>query len=364
MPGAPLRAVVVDTSVFVSDFNREGNDFVLLMRMAGPPRYQLVVPKVVFDELVNKYREEVSEKSASMLSSRSKFLRFVRQPIPKDPPPRDYVGEYRTTLTKALEEVDAEIPGYPKLSHQEVTARILARRKPSVSKDEGYRDTLIWESILEVAAQRPVAFITLNKRDFADSQGGLHPDLKEDLNKLGLTSDRVELFTSLRAFLDVHVQPDLDALAMLSGLLLTGPRDVRSELQREIGKAVEAHFEARYPIEYSWPHLDDVSEVEVTHVDPPSIGEISITEARVLTNREWLFEGVAETSADVEFFISKADLWTVPDHLLPEIWDSDWNDHVALAHDRLPIRLVLQGSFDPVSQTVHEPIVWDFEVVE
>jgi len=95
---------------------------------------------------------------------------------------------------------------YPDVSHRDVTARALARRRPFDSLGhEGYRDALIWESVLAFArtlARERVVLVSRNSKDFADAAGDLHADLRRDVAAL-TTASTVTLVRDVGRLVDL-----------------------------------------------------------------------------------------------------------------------------------------------------------------
>lgn len=109
------------------------------------------------------------------------------------------------------------------MPHAEVVRRAIAKTKPFASNGAGYRDCLIWETVL--AALRnldgPVAFITANSNDFG--QGGqLHPELCADVVRAGVALDKLEYYNELQHFNDKHIVPRLTELKDVAQRLRDG----------------------------------------------------------------------------------------------------------------------------------------------
>ena len=70
-----------------------------------------------------------------------------------------------------------------------IVSRVLARKRPFHKSDKGYRDALIWESILKICKQSdPTFFVTDNHKDFCNESNKeqLHADLIADLKIKGI----------------------------------------------------------------------------------------------------------------------------------------------------------------------------------
>src|SRR5690348_9745567 len=55
------RFIVLDANVFISDYWLRSPSFLLLREFLGRSKATLVVPKIVFEEVVNHHREEINK---------------------------------------------------------------------------------------------------------------------------------------------------------------------------------------------------------------------------------------------------------------------------------------------------------------
>ena len=106
------------------------------------------------------------------------------------------VAEYERWLRhKIATEVDGRIPPIPSISHQDLIRKAVEKIHPFKPNGSGYRDALIWQTVLVEASSTQVAFVT---RDHDFGIGGvLYPELVAEVETLGFGSDRVAYFGSL-----------------------------------------------------------------------------------------------------------------------------------------------------------------------
>jgi hypothetical protein len=114
----------------------------------------------------------------------------------------------------------------PDVPHMDVVSRSVARRRPCDEKGDGYRDTLIWFSVLLAAREHPdeVVLLVTNDSDFMDDdRQGFHADLVDDLSQINATA-RVRL-----------VQVLADVVLELAGSAPERPdlRKLKSDLKDE-----------------------------------------------------------------------------------------------------------------------------------
>lgn len=177
----------------------------------------VMVPAVVVDEFVNQYKEE-AEKIPAEIEKLSKKIRLV-DPDRKIPNIIDnneidvLTKNYRSILETRLKELNIKIIPYPVISHQQVVARDLQRRRPFQNSGKGYRDTLIWESVLSQAkpsdkffTDPQIIFINKNTKDFFEGNT-LHSHLADDLKNIGISDNDFKIFDDLSKVAKEYISP-------------------------------------------------------------------------------------------------------------------------------------------------------------
>lgn len=125
------------------------------------------VSDVVVRETVNGWMESVQEwerkrqEACHALSERGVF------DLGAADPPLDLLRlrvRVDEQIRSRLEDADVRISPLPELGHQAVVERALARRQPFDRRGhDGYRDVLLWESILEMAREETIFFVTRDR---------------------------------------------------------------------------------------------------------------------------------------------------------------------------------------------------------
>lgn len=107
-----------------------------------------------------------------------------------------------------------EIIDYEGISHSEIVSKALKLKKPFSLEKKGYRDTLIWLSLLKyiktIDYKGEVAFITKNNSDFffkSKNKVELHPDLVEDIYKYEINI-KITPYESLFSFINENINED------------------------------------------------------------------------------------------------------------------------------------------------------------
>lgn len=224
----PARAaptlVMIDSNVFDSDLRFRSPDWVYLDAYLKKTNARLLIPDIVQREIERKLKEtlDANVRDAGKLASELAAYGIMLAGLGEETRalwPRDARRAFRRRL-KLLGATSAAVPNVP---HSEVLDRLFAEKKPfNRTGDKGYRDYLIWKSLL--AACEPstrAALITQNTNDFA-LNGDLHPDLVDDAEAADI---RVELHPSLRAFVENVVLTTLPS-SEHAMLLLDNPKSV------------------------------------------------------------------------------------------------------------------------------------------
>jgi len=312
------------------------------------------IPRVVLDEVAHKYEENLTECERSIDGALKKIQRLTGK-VMKSPLSHTMIEgsrrEFEASLKRALPSSKITIHEYPTILHRDVTERALSRRKPFGEDDRGYRDYLIWLTVVDVArtATDKTVLVTNNKHDFASADGNLHPDLVSDLADANLAPDAVKLYTSLDELNRALILPHLQALEGLRRGITQGSVlgvDLKSALE---GSAVD--FLSSTEIDSHDIGFPSVYE-DMTVASVQDIGSIDLKNAYRLSQHEALLEVEAEAELEFEFYIPKSDAYTLSAGLRPFISDHDWNDYYVLAYDTAVVRLQLLVTVDESAMTV------------
>jgi predicted nucleic acid-binding protein len=338
--------VILDTNIFLQDIPLESPAFVTFLSGLRPAGYELIVPQLVYDELINKYIEEYS-----------KFLELGRKlGINPHGPIRQRI---RQDASKAAEEyakyLQTKLPikklvDYPSTPHNLLVRRALARRKPFRNTDTGgYRDALLWDTIIILAQeipQSPIAFITSNQKDFSapGQPQKLHSELIQDLTSVGKPVSEVRLFNTLTQFVDENISPVLQSLSQIRDQLSAGTYPdlelkvfVEEELQGHVGWMEINHRQLGFPSEYETSHLSMVNRID----------SIESTNVRQLPTGELLVEFNLQAECEFDVFIAKSDFYALDDEESPYVWDNDWNEWYVAAEESSDVEMHINLIYDP-----------------
>lgn len=347
--GIGKMRIVLDTCVICRDFRMSKSAFRVFLDGLSRAGYSLHIPKLVCDEVLNKYAEELRSRADGIGRAIAKLERFTGHEFGRplsDADLQDLLNEYTELLNAKFTAVQTDFLDYPDISHETLVSRALKRRKPFSESGKGYRDALIWETILHLATSgemQPIAFISCNPKDFADGNGQLHPDLLEDIASLGEQCCEVVFFDSLEIFVDNHIKPRLEILGDIRKQLeanqypnLRLDKFVEEELVSHVGGTELAPLDLGLPPEFETPSLSSVQ----------GIYGIDEVDARQLSTGELLISLSASVDGEFDFFLFKADYYTLPEEERPFIWDMDWNEHYMAGSVAADVNLKLNFTFD------------------
>jgi|ERR1700722_15783294 len=205
--------IILDSTAYRADFLLKGNAFQILLPALERIGASIILPEVVLEEVVNGYREELSKyqtsiqklnRDARRLGLNEPGLEFSDEMVSTE------LARYKKQLVTTLK---AEIPEIPNTPHPDFVKRALARRKPFNENGAGYRDALIWETVLRVLERSSTTdcFVTANTRDFCRGDA-LHSDLLQDVEQRGIPANRLMFFPSVDKLNAALVLPKLEHL--------------------------------------------------------------------------------------------------------------------------------------------------------
>jgi hypothetical protein len=184
--------VVVDTTEFFQDVRLTRNPFFQLFRRASSGSVAVIIPEVVVletvrhaavqaDKTAQKIREveRTLNQMGHLRSAREIDLAHIH--IEAGEVRRSYEPWLRAELVNR----GATIYPLPSAQHSQILAWTLADRKPFKQSGEGYRDALIWATLVEIArkspATRKIYLVSGNSTDFGGPDAKLADELSADV---------------------------------------------------------------------------------------------------------------------------------------------------------------------------------------
>jgi len=360
-PGQP-RFLVLDANAFIADYWLRSPSFVLLRKFLKTAGTRLAVPRIVVEEVVNHYQEDLNRCRSELLQKAHQLERlvpslaapFIQVPGGK---PLDGLAElrsdYASFLEGQLQQLGAKIPEYDDIPHSDIVKRDLARKRPFRPDGKGYRDALIWECVLRHCFEKDALtiLVTQNVNDFCVKETTLHHDLTLDLLKQDFRVSNLELFRTLPEFTNRYIVPFLaenkEFVALVQAKKISG-LDLRAVCEKHLDEIVTAINENPTSMildpEIYQPQVDVVDtdcDVEVKDASELSDGVILV-----------LFEACPNVS--FTYFLPRDEFIAMSGERSKEIavLDADWNESVMRVEETRPIRVDCRITFNLSSAEV------------
>jgi hypothetical protein len=150
----PYRTVrlLLDTNAIVGRrYRLDGPHMAIIEIAIANGILELIVPQIVVEEVKNKYREELLKAERNLtetLVKQNTLLAADEQRALKQLKIDRVVTDFGDRLDNRLAELRARRPVYTDVPHQDLVQRDLDRRRPFQESGRGYRDALLWETLL------------------------------------------------------------------------------------------------------------------------------------------------------------------------------------------------------------------------
>lgn len=323
----------------------------LLLREARHQRIGLLIPQIAFDEVVNLHKQDL----ASARRKVDKGVRSLRRLGLDVASPTEAVDldEASASFAEELREIFLSSGGillpYPQVDHAEVVRRALDRCRPfdSGGKD-GYRDTVLWETLCEAATEYlPVTLISADRTAFSPNHSyELLAELRNELQARGLAADAIRRIPRIADFTDQL--PRVDAIELELEHMFAIPGDPRSIVVSTIEEEALDYDESQTSViglnlEVDQLFIESVQEVS----------EIALIGAWPLEGDENAFQLEARMVATLELFIRKGDLYSHQGDEITVI-DADYNESFGTATICRVFSVRLDGTYDSSTKQLRE----------
>jgi hypothetical protein len=270
--------VVLDANLIIErDWHLRTGTAEALLAAAQRRRLRLVIPEVVVREAVAAHAERRTN-AQSRLRSALADLHRLDGPNAEDASAKSgsfIQRTYESSLRERLRDHGVEVAPVPEISESLVDRAVRRRRPFDANGKAGFRDALIWQTVLDEASDAQVTvFATDNIKDFGnETKDGLHPHLVEDVAGKGLGSASIRLVRSLDDAARLALEPARDILDR-----------IRARLTDEPGWSNELLELMRQEVASEWPGIDDTGVyVSIETGGEPFEGDIVDSELEDLT---------------------------------------------------------------------------------
>ncbi len=352
----PVLTVVFDTTVIRSDWLLEGPAGSFVVAEAAAGRLRLVVPELVLREAVNLYRREFKAAAKALQTAVRDFGRLAADDVGAqlrgvlaDRDGEEATAEYEKRLRDVFEKADGIVAPLPRASHDELITRALAGRRPFDQHGRrGYRDALIWHTVLEVASRHGhVVFISDNASDFAASRSepnALAGNLLDEVAAMR-DADHPDAKVDLRARPTVFVEMDCapEELAAIA---------FRQRLKKERSFRLRGAEQPDAAWPTSWPDWEVEGDIGVEWEDSDLdlVGDVRDFDVDFVTaaDDEGLFVQLSgHADVQVAYTIRGSSTWLDnPPEILDEI---DWDEQTDTGRytDVVPAALTFEANYRP-----------------
>lgn len=345
--------IVFDTNILHDDFFLRRAQIVDICETAKQYRFDVYIPEVVYDEIVNQYGEKIEEVQKEIDSSVNKVKGIstnlqLENPI-NESTKKQILQEYPSILNKRLEELNIKKLPYPSVSHKEIVARDLNRKRPFQKSGKGYRDALIWETILriiDITDDNPnVIFINKNTHDFFE-KNELHKDLKEDLISKGLKSESLKIYDNLKDAINNHIRPLQERLQSLLKTYSGSSTIGKINLNKYLLESIDADIERVLDDEENCYCLGINSYIENPDFLELKDVKANIKDIHYLSSDQIIIDVDADVLVNLEGYLFKADYYLLSEDDVPTIIDPDWNSHYMLVWDSIEFTIKISVVVD------------------
>ena len=315
--------IVVDTNIIRKEGFGTSRLFRFLIGATQVSEDTVDIPEVVVLEAVAGFEEELQKRKTTL----NKEFSVLQNILGKPPLPLLIELEVTKEVKLFRERLErfGSILDINEVPHEGLIKRAINRKKPFDNNGSGYRDSLIWEAVVELASRTSENIVLLsNDKAFKDSdEEHLAKELKDEVSHLGLFhDDKVVLVRSVEKFLDRFVRPRL-AEALLGdpaeslGCLGIDPQETLAlAIQEEhLGKEWDGE-ELGLPLKYETLHLSMVE----------GVSDLEGIDCREVTTGEYLLKIGATLECQFDAFVHKSEVFGLDDFSLYEF---DWNNHYA-----------------------------------
>ena len=326
--------LVLDSNIIRSADYGSSNFYRFLQRLAKLLGYNIHVPHLVIDEVTAQFEENLKKGKQDTDGEARRWGRILDRSLESSLGGVDPTDETSLFRSK-LEAYDSILP-YPDVPHRELSTRAIHRRKPFDKKGSGYRDSLIWESVVNLAASVDGQVILLAEDgDFTDDKVKLADELQTDLVERGLEKTKVVLVRSIKQFVDSYVRPQLKEI------LEADPTEVLSKFfdkdpEESIALWVQDEWSGR---EWTGEEFDLPWEYETLALSMvEGVSQLECLEVNEVSDGDYLLRIGANLECEFDAFVPKAYAYGLEGF---SINDFDWNRHYTEGSTNLALRCEL-----------------------
>ncbi len=321
--------IILDTTAFSDKLRLDDISMKILFKFGEKSGFNIGISEVVYLETLNQAREEivrVSEANNKRLGGIIQKLGLYPDFFLHDSEINKLFKQYKKRFDDFIKESNIKKYPIPKRSHKSIIERDLARKKPFNKSGKGYRDALIWETIIDIINTNPdqIVFISNNTEDFYnETKDGIHKDLKFDILETKHPNADILLYKNIYDFVKDKIIPTLPSPdKTYANLVHNNPNfDFDDELctmltEKYIGYDIRNDAVNRSG-KFEQISIDSVG----------AVSEIEFLDEKQLSSSESILTASCTILCEFNTFIYKSDFHLIDNIEELFIWDNDWNSH-------------------------------------
>jgi PIN domain len=345
--------IVLDSTVFWDDPNVKSGAWALLREFTRRSDSTVFIPQVVLDEVEANLGKRFDETMKEVKNALQSLARLIDGEYKVPEPDRSQeMARYSKRFRSRLGELKIQRLSYPSISHPELVKRQVNHQRPFQAKGTGYRDALIWHSLLELleGSKEECVLVTKNSTDFATSKESptiIHADLQKDLNAGGIEA-KVSISKDLDAFLDERAKPSLKRLDALKKDLENGkPVDLRNELRSRLKQILEEIEQNATRLlrlrRYDFRRLEEPIGISWLDEEPT---DLHIDDVLEFIDQHVYLEFTGEYEAEIFGYLPHIDAYNLRRDSALVVTDWNWNDYYVQVSAYVTLRISFRAVLD------------------
>jgi hypothetical protein len=339
--------IFIDSTAFHEDPNLRADHWALVREYLRQRECLLIVPEVVFQETTNKFGEKLRDAFRKLKSSIADIDRLcegrLKAPVVDE---ALAINDYKDRLRKRLEELGAKMLPFPPIQHKDLVDRDLRRKKPFTLEGKGYRDALIWYSLLEhlKARDHNFVFVTNNSKDFCDAEkkDAIQRHLLADLQAIGFKS-AVSVTPHVATFVEDVIKPTLKRADNIKhGLERKELVDLEAFLKEDFDGVFNLLNDVSLTVDIPGINLEEP--IGVSSLGDPT--DLHILDVLEVGGGEYFVELQATYHVGLFAYLPKSDVYNLPEDSRVSVSDWDHNKHYAEVEVSTELLVTFEMTFD------------------
>jgi hypothetical protein len=349
--------IYLDTNIFYKNWYFDNPHFKYLFNFINNEGHTLLISKLVIQEIENIRNREIK----STLEDINKCMEFLNKRLLHNVKFDDSAiinqkYDFKELVKKFIDYSNITILDYSDVEQEEVVEKALYLKKPFQEEEKGYRDTMIWLSLLAFVKtnniEEEVIFISSNKNDFFEKKKKsvtFHSDLLEDINKKQITAQITPyetLFSFVKSTIDEglhsfdHTNPDFEHYLEILGEEYLGTFDYRGEMFNFKSGVFTIKFSQILNV-----HVDMFEGME----DPEVLGAKKLNEESVYVNFKYNLRRVTLTLE-----ILKEEYFKYKDEILNNFYNVEFQEETVLISTVIRPYFDVSFIYNPLQEEVND----------